>query len=72
MPKTLEQRVDDLEGFYEDIPRLVNVRFNRVDREIADLKADMSTLKDEVAGLRSEVRELPRIIAEMLREDNGK
>ncbi|MEO1609424.1 MAG: hypothetical protein AAFR90_08755 [Pseudomonadota bacterium] len=61
MAKTLEERVTDLEEVYEDIPHLVNIRFDRVDRDIAVLKMDVASLKDRMDAL-------PRAIAELLDE----
>ena len=72
MNKTVEQRVEDLENFYRDIPELVNTRFNRVNRELADLKADVSELKDRVTSLEIKFDSFPSVIAEIIREELAK
>ena len=82
MPKTIEERVTDLEKFYEDIPRLVNIRVNRVDRDLAALNQRVSGLDQRVSGLdqrvsgldqrisqlEDKVDALPRVLAEMLKD----
>ncbi len=72
MKKTVEQRVEDLENFYRDIPELVNTRFNRVNRELADLKVDVSELKDRVTSLEVKFDAFPSMIAEIIREELAK
>ena len=79
MAKAIEERVEDLENFYRDIPDLVNTRFNRVNRELADLKADVSELKVDVSELKERVSSLeikfdtfPSVIAEVIRDELAK
>jgi len=79
MNKTVEQRVEDLENFYRDIPELVNTRFNRVNRELADVKSDISELKDRMTkvevrlgNLETKFDAFPGVIAEVIREELAK
>ena len=79
MNKTVEQRVEDLENFYRDIPELVNTRSDRVNRELADvkayiseLKADLSELKVRVLSLETKFHTFPGVIAEVIREELAK
>ena len=51
------------------IPDLVYTRFNRVNRELADLKSDVAEIKDRVSYLETKVDALPAIMAEVIRDE---
>ncbi len=79
MNKTVEQRVDDLENSYRDIPELVNTRFNRVNRELADVKADIAELRDQMSNVELRLGNLevkfdtfPAVVAQVIREEFAK
>jgi hypothetical protein len=66
--KTIEKRVSDLEEIVDDIPRLINVRFSFVRAQLDALDARIGTVEAKLDALRTEVRALPRVLAEMLDE----
>ena len=66
--KTLEKRVSDLEEIFDDVPRLINIRFAYVRSQLDALDARIGTVEAKVDRLTTEVRALPRVIAEMLDE----
>ena len=75
MPDTMDKRVADLEQMVGDIPDLLNIRFSRVDRDIASVRQSTAELAGSLAdiGLRltrieRSLEALPRVLAEMLNE----
>jgi hypothetical protein len=82
--KTLEQRMTEIEeGFaglqqeWLNIPDVIDARLRLTDSRVARLSSELKDLRSEVrnsiAGLTSEVRALPRALAEMLAErDKGR
>ena len=73
MPKTPDERLADLEGLVYDMPDILNLRFSRLDRDIADVKRTAAETNEMLAqfGARMTkmaraIEALPRVLAEML------
>lgn len=66
-----QRRSDDITGLWRQMGNLTravtvfDVRFDRVDADIAELKADVRELKTDVAGLKTDVTELKTDITEL-------
>ena len=68
MPKTIEQRVTDIEGIYNDLPHILDIRFEAVDRRFNRIEQDIVDLKVQVDRLEVKVEAIPRAVAEMIDE----
>ena len=68
MVRTLEDRASDLEMTVYDVPRLVNIRFDRVHADIDELKAKVTRLQADMTEVKSELRVLPRVLSELIAE----
>jgi prefoldin subunit 5 len=80
--KTIEKRVSDPEEMFEDVPRLINMRFayvrsqldaldarvSTVEAKVDNVRAELQGVKSELQSVRAEVQAMPRVIAEMLDE----
>ena len=73
MPKSPEERLADLEGLVYDMPDILNLRFSRVDRDIADVKRTAAETNEMLAQfgarltkMERAIEALPRVLAEML------
>ena len=72
--KMVEKRVSDLAETVDDIPRLINMRFTYIRLHMDALDARVGAVEAKLDALRAEVRDLPRVFAEMLdeREKRGR
>jgi hypothetical protein len=55
MDKTIEERVDDLENIYTDVPQLMNVRFDEVNGRLNLLDRQMAVLIRDLRDVRGGV-----------------
>ena len=62
--KMVEKRVSDLAETVDDIPRLINMRFTYIRLHLDALDARVATVETKLDAL----RDMPRILAEMLDE----
>jgi hypothetical protein len=77
--KTLEQRVTELEervGYLEQewqsIPELIEARLRLTDSRMAKLSSEMGGVRRTLLELSGKVDALPRALAEMLAEREGR
>ncbi len=62
-----EQRIKVLEQMLENLPGDLNVRFDHAKAERDEIKAQISRLQADVSELKSELKILPRVIAELIK-----
>jgi hypothetical protein len=55
MDKTIEERVDDLESIYTDLPQLMNARFDEVNSRLNLLDRQSATLIRDLRDVRGGV-----------------
>ena len=76
---TLEERVFNLETIIDDLPEILNIRFNHASSERAQLRADIArlearfdALESKVDDLSSDVKALVTSVGEFLRRGDEK
>jgi chromosome segregation ATPase len=83
MPDPMEQRVAQLEEMVESIPEALNIRFGRVDRNLAEMREQMAEMREQIGEMRerlteverkldlalSELRVLPAVLARIIKEN---
>jgi hypothetical protein len=74
--ETLEQRVAHLEEMVQDIPDLLNIRFARVDRQLAEVREQLAhhaqrltEIDRKLETALTEIRVLPEVLARVIKED---
>ena len=68
MPKTIEDRMTELEGLVYDMPDILNLRFSNVDRKLAEHGEVMARMNVRLGRIERTIETLPRVVAEMLQE----
>jgi len=76
MPDTVERRVAQLEEMVESIPEALNIRFGRVDRNLAEMREQMAEMRERLTEVErkldlalSELRVLPAVLARIIKEN---
>ena len=64
MPKTPDERLADLEGLDYDMPDILNIRFSRVDRDIADLGRQIADVNRQMADVKQTAAETNTVLAQ--------
>jgi len=79
----VEHRVAQLEEMVESIPEALNIRFGRVDRNLAEMREQMAEMREQIGEMRerlteverkldltlSELRVLPAVLARIIKEN---
>jgi chromosome segregation ATPase len=79
----VERRVAQLEEMVESIPEPLNIRFGRVDRNLAEMREQMAQMREQIGEMRerlteverkldlalSELRVLPAVLARIIKEN---
>lgn len=76
MPDPVERRVAQLEEMVESIPEALNIRFGRVDRNLAEMREQMAEMRERLTDVErkldsalSELRVLPAVLARIIKEN---
>ena len=71
--KTIEKRMSDLEEQVDDIPRLLNMRFeyvraqlDMVDARVSTVEANIGRVETRLSSVEGKIDALPRVLAGML------
>jgi hypothetical protein len=65
---TLKTRVGANEEDFRSVPDLIRLEFRLANSRIARLSQDVEEMRGQMGELRSQVDQLPRVLAEMLAE----
>jgi len=76
MPDPVERRVAQLEEMVESIPEALNIRFGRVDRNLAEMREQLAQMRERLTDVErkldlalSELRVLPAVLARIIKEN---
>ncbi len=67
-----EDQIDQLKGEWHAIPDFIDVRLRLTDSRVARLSSEMADVKERLSSVEGKVDALPRVLAEMLDERDGR
>jgi len=68
MPDPVERRVAQLEEMVESIPEALNIRFGRVDRNLAEMREQMGKMREQMGEIQERLTEHGRRLTEVERK----
>lgn len=67
-----EDQIDQLKGEWHAIPDFIDVRLRLTGSRVARLSSEMADVKERLSSVEGKVDALPRVLAEMLDERDGR
>jgi len=64
MPDPVERRVAQLEEMVESIPEALNIRFGRVDRNLAEMREQMAEMREQIGEMQERLTEHGQLLTE--------